>query len=463
MSYKFQTKLIKTLSDTHTPVGLYLKIRDQFSNSFLLESSDYKSKENSFSYICFDPIASFITDKFQTTIIFPDKKTIVKNTTEIEIATELNQFAKSFSVTDLKLGFETFGLFGYTSYNAIPLFENIEFTNQDFDLPLIQYHLFRYTIVFNHFNNELFLLEHLQENEVSNLSSIQDIINNRSVTQFKFSTQNQEESNFTNEDFLEIIKKGQQHCFVGDVFQIVLSRKYKQQFKGDEFNVYRALRSINPSPYLFYFDYGNFKLFGSSPEAQLTINNQKAVINPIAGTFKRTGNDAEDALLAEALLQDPKENAEHIMLVDLARNDLSKSSKKVVVESFKKIEYYSHVIHMVSKVSAELEPEFNPIEILGNTYPAGTLSGAPKHKAMQLIDEYEPQSRGFYGGTVGIIGLNEGFNHAIFIRSFVSKNNQLIYQAGCGIVTKSDVNSELNEVETKLSALRKAIELAQNI
>ena len=463
MSYKFQTKIIKTLSDTHTPVGLYLKIRDQFSNSFLLESSDYKSKENSFSYICFDPIASFITEKFQTTIIFPDKKTIVKNTTEIEIATELNQFAQSFSVTDLKLGFETFGLFGYTSYNAIPLFENIEFTNQDFDLPLIQYHLFRYTIVFNHFNNELFLLEHLQENEVSNLSSIQDIINNRSVTQFKFSTQNQEESNFTNEDFLEIIKKGQQHCFVGDVFQIVLSRKYKQQFKGDEFNVYRALRSINPSPYLFYFDYGNFKLFGSSPEAQLTINNQKAVINPIAGTFKRTGNDAEDALLAAALLQDPKENAEHIMLVDLARNDLSKNSTSVNVDRFKEIEFYSHVIHMVSKVSAELNENYNPIKILGDTYPAGTLSGAPKHRAMQIIDENEPESRGFYGGAVGIIGLDKTFNHAIFIRSFLSYQNELTYQAGCGIVTKSEPESELNEVNNKLAALRKAIDLAQTI
>ncbi len=463
MLYHFQTKVIKTLSDTHTPVGLYLKIRDQFSNSFLLESSDYKSKENSFSYLCFDPIASFIADANQTTITFPDKKTIIKPTSEIEIATELNQFSKSFSVSDLNLGFETLGLFGYTSYDAIPLFEDITFTNNDFDLPLIQYHLFRYTIVFNHFNNELFLLEHLQENEVSNLDKIQEIINNRSVTQFKFSLQNEEESNFTNYNFLGAIKKGQEHCFVGDVFQIVLSRKYKQAFKGDEFNVYRALRSINPSPYLFYFDYGNFKLFGSSPEAQLTINDQKAIINPIAGTFKRTGNDTEDALLAEALLVDTKENAEHIMLVDLARNDLSKSSKKVVVESFKKIEYYSHVIHMVSKVSAKLQPEYNPIQILGDTYPAGTLSGAPKHKAMQLIDQYEPQSRGFYGGTVGIIGLNGGFNHAIFIRSFVSRNNQLTYQAGCGIVTKSDVNSELNEVETKLSALRKAIQLAQNI
>lgn len=463
MLYNFQTKVIKTLSDTHTPVGLYLKIRDQFSNSFLLESSDYKSKENSFSYLCFNPIASFIADAKQTIITFPNKKTVIKATSALEIATELNNFSKSFSGSDLNSGFETLGLFGYTSYDAIPLFDAITLTKKDFDLPLIQYHLFRYTIVFNHFNNELFLLEHLQENEVSNLDTIQEIINNRSVTEFKFSLQNNEASNFTNEDFLEVIKKGQQHCFVGDVFQIVLSRKYKQQFKGDEFNVYRALRSINPSPYLFYFDYGNFKLFGSSPEAQLTINKQKAIINPIAGTFKRTGDDAQDLLLAEALLADPKENAEHIMLVDLARNDLSKSSKKVVVESFKKIEYYSHLIHMVSKVSAELQPEYNPIKILGDTYPAGTLSGAPKHKAMQLIDKYEPQSRGFYGGTVGIIGRNGGFNHAIFIRSFVSRNNQLTYQAGCGIVTKSDVNSEMNEVETKLSALRKAMQLAQNI
>lgn len=463
MLYNFQTKIIKTLSDTHTPVGLYLKIRDQFSNSFLLESSDYKSKENSYSYICFEPIASFVVDKNETSLSFPDKKTVMKLTPEIDIATELNNFSKSFSVTDLKLGFETFGLFGYTSYDAIPLFEDIKFTNNDFDLPLIQYHLFRHTIVFNHFNNELFILEHLQENESSSIEKIQDIINNRAVTQFKFSIQEEESSNFTNDDFLDIIQKGKDHCNIGDVFQLVLSRKYKQQFKGDEFNVYRALRSINPSPYLFYFDYGNFKIFGSSPEAQLTINNQKAIINPIAGTFKRTGNDVQDSLLAEALLLDPKENAEHIMLVDLARNDLSKSSKEVKVESFKKIEYYSHVIHMVSKVSAELPAAYNPIKILGDTYPAGTLSGAPKYKAMQLIDQYEPQSRGFYGGTVGIIGLNGGFNHAIFIRSFVSRNNQLTYQAGCGIVTKSDVISELNEVETKLSALRNAIQLAQNI
>ncbi len=463
MIYYFNTKVVKTLSDTQTPVGLYLKIRDKFPNSFLLESSDYKSKENSYSYICFNSIASFEVCNMQTTFTFPDKSTHVLETNSIVISNELNSFVKQFSATKFNLGFETIGLFGYTSYDAIPLFENIIFKKTSFDLPLLQYHLFKFMIVFNHFNNELFFIEHLLENETSQIEFIQDIVNNRSVSQFKFSTQNEETSNFTDKDFLHTIKKAQEHCFTGDVFQIVLSRKYKQAFIGDEFNVYRCLRSINPSPYLFYFDYGNFKLFGSSPEAQLTIYNDKAIINPIAGTFKRTGNDAQDLALAEALLQDVKENAEHIMLVDLARNDLSKSSKKVVVESFKKIEYYSHVIHMVSKVSAQLEPNYNPIEILGNTYPAGTLSGAPKHKAMQLIDKYEPDSRGFYGGTVGIIGLNGSFNHAIFIRSFVSKNNELMYQAGCGIVAKSNIKNESIEVETKLSALRKAILLAQKI
>jgi anthranilate synthase component I len=463
MQYKFTTNLIKTLSDTNTPVGLYLKIRDLFANTFLLESSDYKSRENSFSYICFDQIASFVCDTEITTITYPDnniEKVITKN---IDVSSVLNNFSQTFKSTEFHLGFETFGLFGYTSYDAIGLFDPIAFNNQNFDLPLIQYHLFRYAIVFNHFNNELFIIEHLLEGEKSKINEIQDIINNRTVTQFRFEVKQEETSNFSDVDFHETIKKMQQHCYLGDVFQVVLSRRYKQQFQGDEFNVYRALRSINPSPYLFYFDYGNFKIFGSSPEAQLIVKDNTAVINPIAGTFKRTGNDLKDMQLAEALLIDEKENAEHIMLVDLARNDLSKNSKNVTVDQFKNIEFYSHVIHMVSKVSATLEEDYNPIKILGNTYPAGTLSGAPKHKAMQLIDNYEPDSRGFYGGTVGIIGQNRTFNHAIFIRSFLSKNNELSYQAGCGIVVKSIIENEHQEVENKLSALRAAIKYAQHI
>ena len=463
MEFKFRTIITKSLSDTHTPVVLYLKLRDKFPHSFLLESSEYKSKENSFSYICLEPIASFIAERDKTTISYPNGEKEMHQTAEINVAEELYHFSKSFHSQEFNLGFVTNGLFGYTSYDAIPLFEEINFRNRSFDLPLIQYHLFRYIIVFNHFNNEFFLIEHLQEGETSNLSYLQDLIFNRSFTQFRFSTLGEETSNFTDEEFLVRIRQGIKHCLLGDVFQVVFSRKFRQAFKGDEFNLYRALRSINPSPYLFYFDYGSFRVFGSSPEAQLTIHDRKAVINPIAGTFRRTGDAKKDQEIALALSKDPKENAEHVMLVDLARNDLSRNSKQVQVESFKQIEYYSHVIHLVSKVSAVLEENYNPIKILGDTYPAGTLSGAPKHRAMQLIDENENEGRGFYGGTLGIIGLNGSFNHTIFIRSFVSRDNILTYQAGSGIVAKSSPESELQEVNNKLSALRKAIELAKTL
>lgn len=461
--YTFKTNYKKLLCDTHTPVELYLKLRDRFPNSFLLESSDYKSKENSYSYLCLNPIASFSVEHENITMEFPDASTKVLKTEECDVSELLFDFSKIFEMKDLQLGFESNGLFGYTSYDAIPLFEEIEFTQRDFDLPLMQYQLFKYLIVINHFNNEMFVMEFLLEEEESSIQMLTDIITIRSVNQFQFDTIDEEVSNFTDDEFLNKIEIGKKHCYLGDVFQVVLSRKYEQGFKGDEFNVYRALRSINPSPYLFYFDYGNFKIFGSSPEAQLTIEGGLAAINPIAGTFKRTGDAKQDTIVAEQLLNDPKESAEHVMLVDLARNDLSKSSKQVEVNRFKQIEYYSHVIHLVSKVTAQLPKGSNPIKILGETYPAGTLSGAPKHRAMQIIDTHEPESRGFYGGAVGIIGLNGSFNHTIFIRSFVSRNQKLRYQAGCGIVAMSDAQSELQEVHNKLSALRNAMDLAKTI
>jgi len=463
MNYKFKTNIKKTLSDTHTPVELYLKMRDKFHGSFLLESSDYKSKENSFSYLCLQPIASFIAKNDITKINYPDGKEEIFNTEKTNIPDKLYEFYKQFESENTDHGFATNGLFGYTSYDAIPLFEDIKFKPSTSELPLIQYHVFKYLVVFNHFNNELYMIENLLNNEESNLKYISDIIANRAITTFPFKSNNKETSNYNNEQFLAAIKKGIDHCHRGDVIQVVLSRKYNTEFKGDEFNVYRALRSINPSPYLFYFDYGNFKIFGSSPEAQLTISNKKASINPIAGTFRRTGNAESDKELAEKLTNDPKENAEHVMLVDLARNDLSKFSKNVEVEKFKQVEYYSHVIHLVSKVSARLEEGFNPIKLLGETHPAGTLSGAPKYRAMEIIDENEPGSRGIYGGALGYIGFNGELNHAIFIRSLLSYKNKLTYQAGCGIVAKSKPDSELNEVNNKLSALRNAIELGKSI
>lgn len=461
---KMTTKYKKILGDIYTPVELYLKLRDKFPHSFLLESSDYNSKENSYSYLCLNPIASFIVDKQHTTITTLEKESKIKQTNLICINDELQSFIKSFTINKPKeIDFINNGIFGYTSYDSIPLFEDIQFENDTYELPLLQYHFFKYLIVFNHYKNELYIVEHLQDNEHSNIEQINDFINTKTISLFPFKITGKEETQTTDEGFLDLIAKGKEHCFRGDVFQLVLSRKFRQQFKGDEFNVYRALRSINPSPYLFYFDYGNFKIFGSSPEAQLVVKESKAYIYPIAGTFLRNGDTTIDAKIAKALEEDPKENAEHVMLVDLARNDLSRNSNEVKVERFKQIEYYSHVIHLVSKVSASITKDTNTIDIFTNTFPAGTLSGAPKHKAMQLIDKYEPESRGHYGGAIGILGLDGSINHAIFIRSILSYQNELTYQAGCGIVTKSDDRTELIEINNKLKAVRTAIQLAENI
>ena len=355
------------------------------------------------------------------------------------------------------------GLYGYTTFDSVQYFETIKFNNPDASsaIPEMQYSFYRFIIAINHFNDEMTLIENVEEGSESRISEIETIIEAQTFNTQKFEIKGDETSNCTNGDFKEYVVKAKQHCKRGDVFQLVLSRQFQEEFKGDEFNVYRALRSINPSPYLFYFDYGNFKLMGSSPEAQIKISEGKATINPIAGTFRRTGDMAEDIKLGKILSEDKKETAEHVMLVDLARNDLSKHAENVKVEVFKEVQYFSHVIHLVSTVQGKIKG--NPIEVVGDTFPAGTLSGAPKYKAMELIDRYENQSRGFYGGAVGIIGLDGSVNLAIAIRSFVSKNNTLYYQAGAGIVIHSDEEKELQEVNNKLAALKKALFLAENI
>lgn len=463
MTYTFKTKIHKTLCDTHTPVEMYLKLRDRYPNSFLLESSDYKSRENSFSYLCLQPIASFQADAKRVQVRYPDGRRMERSTVADDVTEAMNEFVGSFVTEDLQLDFVTSGLFGYTSYDAVSLFEDIHLNQVAEDHPLIQYHLFRFIIIFNHFNNELYFSEMVGENETSTMYELLGLLANRSIPRFSFSINGEEASNLTDEEFLGVVEAGKAHCHRGDVFQVVLSRKFHQGFWGDEFNVYRALRSVNPSPYLFYFDYGHFKLFGSSPEAQLTLAGNQAFIHPIAGTFRRTGDRTQDEALAEALRHDPKENAEHVMLVDLARNDLSRHSRDVVVDRFREVEYYSHVIHLVSAVRATLDSDHNPMRILGDTFPAGTLTGAPKFRAMEIIDDLEHGSRGFYGGAIGFFSLHGKVNHAIFIRSFVSRNNALHYQAGAGVVAMSEATRELEEVKNKLGALRKAIGLAQTL
>lgn len=432
-----------------------------------MESSDYHGNENSLSFICCDPMATFSVVDDKVEIRYPDREIQrIEITKTIKVADLLEQFRNSFHLdSSVHSKYPHDGLFGYMAYDSVRYFEDLAIQKTDEGLPDLIYSLFRYVIVVDHFFNEMTLFEHqlADDGKESTLGRIEQLIYNNLITTFKFKQSDEEKSNYTDQQFLEIIEKGKKNCYRGDVFQIVLSRRFTAGFRGDEFNVYRALRSINPSPYLFYFDYGNFKLFGSSPEAQIQIKNGKAHIFPIAGTFRRSGNDLEDAQLAEKLAADEKENAEHIMLVDLARNDMSRNAEAVHVEVFKEIQYYSHVIHLVSKVTGTLDQTTSVIQMAADTFPAGTLSGAPKHMAMKLINQYENVNRGFYGGAIGFIGFDGSFNHAIMIRTFLSRDNKLIYQAGAGVVSKSNSESELQEVNNKLEALRKALILAEKI
>jgi anthranilate synthase component 1 len=466
-NYKFTTSVREILADTVTPVSVYLKMRDIFPNALLLESSDHHSLENSYSFICLKPEASIEVAKFNSTQKFPDGSIELNSITKAgQLAEEMEAFFDRFKAENTIPGLPANGFFGYVSYDGVQYFETIKFNNPvspAYEIPEVHYSFYHYIIAINHYQNKIQLIENLFEGENSSLNVIEDLLTSRNFATFSFEPVADEVSNITDDQFRAMVTKGKEHCFRGDVFQIVLSRQFSQQFLGDDFNVYRALRSINPSPYLFYFDYGNYKIFGSSPEAQLQIHGRKVSINPIAGTFRRTGNDEQDRLLAEKLSKDPKENAEHVMLVDLARNDLSRNASEVEVELFREVQFYSHVIHLVSKVSGKLPEGSNPLQVMGDSFPAGTLSGAPKFKAMELIDKYENQNRGYYGGCIGFIGFDNVFNHAIMIRSFLSKNNTLFYQAGAGVVAASNEESELQEVVNKLAALKKAIVMAADI
>jgi anthranilate synthase component 1 len=444
---------------------VYLKIRDKFANSLLLESSDYHANDNSFSYICCNPIASIKIENETIYKTFPDGTSneiaIDKNS---NIPKTIEEFANLFQSENNDFKFIYNGLFGYISYDAVRYFENIEINKKDTDLqiPDIYYAIYQNIIAINHFKNEAFIFCH-SITESNNIETIENLLQNKSFASYSFSKTGNKNSNLTNSEFIDNVKLAKKHCFRGDVFQLVLSRRFSQGFKGDEFNVYRALRSINPSPYLFYFDYGDFKIMGSSPEAQLIVKDRKAEIHPIAGTFRRTGNDEKDAALAKKLSEDEKENAEHIMLVDLARNDLSRNGHQVKVEKYREVQFFSHVIHLVSKVTGLLHEKATTMQVVADTFPAGTLSGAPKHKAMQLIEKYEKTNRNFYGGAIGFMDFNGNFNHAIMIRTFLSKNHKLHYQAGAGIVSDSIEENEMQEVYNKLAALDKALEIAEKI
>ncbi|HRP57983.1 anthranilate synthase component I family protein [Agriterribacter sp.] len=472
-----KTQFKKMLSDVYTPVGMYLRVRDRFRDTILLESTDYHTAENSFSFICINAIAGMeITSQRSIEFKLPGQKPERLPVNDpAEVPAMLWDFMQRFDVEQSpdKIVAAIQGLYGYATFDAVQFFDTITFSNRHSagtsdhspfaPIPLMRYRLYQYVIAINHFKNEMYICENMIPGLASEVEIVESLIRSKDVPVFPFSASGSETSNMTDEAYRQMVEKGIQSCYRGDVFQIVLSRRFAQGFTGDEFNVYRALRNINPSPYLFYFDYGDYKLMGSSPESQLIIKDGKAVVHPIAGTFKRSGDDETDQKMAEQLLLDAKENAEHVMLVDLARNDLSRLCDEVKVKHYRQVQYYSHVIHLVSEVNGKVKAGTNPFHLLAATFPAGTLSGAPKFRAMELIDAYEPTSRSYYGGAIGFMGFNGSCNHAIMIRTFLSRSNTLVSQAGAGIVAASKPENELQEVNNKLNALKKAVELAERI
>ncbi|MEZ4900395.1 MAG: anthranilate synthase component I family protein [Spirosomataceae bacterium] len=474
--FKVTTQSRKLLGDMLTPVGVYLKLRDKFPYTVMLESAEYHGMEHGFSVIACDPVASFILDEDVVTQTFPNgREESFRLPLRKQAMETLQDFIQRFDAPQNEYAFINGGLFGHITYDAVEYFEDIEIQPKTADnaIPQMVYRVYRFVIAFNHFKDEVFLFEHdygvNQENTPHSkaigmdLDSLEMIVKAPKMATFRFKSADSEQTNVTDEQMADTIQQCINHCLRGDVFQIVPSRRFSKQFEGDEFNVYRTLRSVNPSPYLFYFDFGSYKIFGSSPEKQIFIKDGHAEIHPIAGTFRRTGDDAKDAELARQLAADPKETAEHVMLVDLARNDLSRSCDVVKVETYKEAQFFSHVIHLVSKVTGKMNEGVNPLQLVADTFPAGTLSGAPKHNAMTIINRLETTNRSIYGGALGHISFHGDFNHCITIRTFLSKNNTLFYQAGMGVVAKSNIASEMQEVHNKLAALRKAIELANEL
>jgi anthranilate synthase component 1 len=462
LKYRFK----RLLADTVTPVTIYLRLRDRYAGSILMESSDYHGQENSLSIICCDPIATFMVKNERIRIRWPDRTV---NETHInerqQVLQALDAFRQAFVMEPAGHKSLLAGMFGYMAYDAVRFFDDVSIRIREPLIPDIIFTVYRFVIVIDHFFNEMTLLELMPDGleTSSDFEQMELVMRNGIPPLYPFSRTNGELSNFTDAQFLQCIQEAIRQCRLGNIFQLVLSRRFQTGFRGDEFNVYRSLRSINPSPYLFYFDYGNFRIFGSSPEAQIQIRESQARIYPIAGTFRRTGDDDRDAELARSLSKDEKENAEHNMLVDLARNDLSRYARKVSVEVFKEIQFYSHVIHLVSKVTGQLNPDYDPFSVSVATFPAGTLSGAPRFNAIQLIDKLENINRSFYGGALGYYGFDGSVNLAILIRSFLSIKNNLIYQAGAGVVAQSIPENELQEVNNKLAALRLSLEMAEKL
>lgn len=446
------SKISEFNADSYTPVSLYMSLRNKHRKACLLESNDYHSRQDSKSFIGLNPLIELKQLGTKLTIETKNDKEEIQFSSITKHANQVQEILERFNFSHPdENGFYGRMSFEYTSEDESNIISSIG----DLEIPSLHLFAFQYVIEIDHFTNQGRIIEN-SINNAFQLTNTQELLNHIPHQELPFELIGNERSMFSDQQFSENVKKGIDHCKRGDVFQLVLSNAFEQSFFGDDFQVYRQLRRLNPSPYLFFFDFEEYRLFGSSPEAQLIVKKGKAEIHPIAGTIPKTGIAETDKMQLDFLLNDEKENAEHTMLVDLARNDLSRDCRQVKVETYKQVQEFSHVSHLVSKVTGQVTSKEN-FKQLCHSFPAGTLSGTPKPKALELIHQYEPKSRDYYGGTIGLIGANGELNTAIVIRSILSKNNTLHYRAGAGVVLDSIPQRETEEVHHKLRAVRTAI------
>lgn len=462
------------LGDTETPVTAYLKIRDK-SFSYLLESADRGKRWGRYSFIGYKPYIIILSRDRQIEIQEGREKRILEDVTDpLNVLRELSQQFVPVLVRDLS-PFQG-GLVGYFNYDLVRKWERLPgLSPEDPDLPEYLFTASRRLIIFDHLTHQIKVVafaclranEDLKKAYELACQEVDETIDELQRPLSSVSGGNQFsisdlESNFKSEDFEEAVRKARDYIVAGDVIQVVLSQRFSGDVAGDEFILYRNLRSINPSPYMFYLNFGQIRLIGSSPEILVRLTDRKIELRPIAGTRQRGKTPEEDEALEKDLIADPKERAEHIMLVDLGRNDVGKAALpgSVNVPQLMQVERYSHVMHIVSRVEGTLRTEMDGFDLFMATFPAGTVTGAPKVRAMEVICELEPSPRGSYAGAVGYFGFSGNMDFCITIRTISIIKNRLSVQVGAGIVYDSSPEGEYQETLKKAAAMFKAIERA---
>ncbi len=462
-------------ADLLTPVSAFFQLRQEATSPFLLESVEGGEKMARYSFLGRNPYLTVTAHGRETRLEFADQN-VADSTVQQDIFTVLADLMSRYTeICPPGLPRLTGGAVGYFSYDCIRLIERLpNAPTDDLSVPDAIWCFYDTIAAFDHVKHQLVLMASAfirpEENErsvydaaMAKLDALEATFS-RSISLGSDPVQlvGSVESNVSPENFEASVRRAKDFIHEGDIFQVVLSQRFASQFSGDPFNLYRALRQVNPSPYLFYLDFDSFKLVGSSPEVLVRVENGRAELLPIAGTRPRSEDPVIDRELEAELLNDPKERSEHLMLVDLGRNDLGRISKygTVNVEKYAFIERYSHVMHIVSAISGELNESENALDVFKACFPAGTVSGAPKVRAMEIIDELETSRRGVYAGAVGYLDFRGNMDTCITIRTMLVKDDRVFIQAGAGIVADSDPSAEYEETRNKAKALHRAMNVA---